>query len=299
MKIFITGAGGQLGTDCQRVLKKNHELAAYSWDMLDIGDFAAVQMALASEKPDVLINCAAYTVVDQCEGEGKEEAWWVNAEGAKYLAMGAAEAGVRFIHISTDYVFDGAKPVPERYLEGDAVNPLSEYGRSKLAGEEAVIESCENSLILRTAWLYSGYGKNFFKTMLRLAADPMRQFKVVNDQYGSPTWSLTLAMQIEALLDSEIRGVVHTTSEGYCTWFEAACYFLSKMGAAFSIAPCTTAEYPTPAHRPANSILENGVLKEAGINRFSDWRVSMDQFVAMHGEQLREDVEKELAGTAG
>lgn len=290
MKILLTGAGGQLGQDCQKILT-GHKLISCDRQRLDIGDATAVNTLLQEERPEVIINCAAYTAVDRCETE-KDLAWRVNATGPENLAKGAAALGARLLHISTDYVFDGSKPIPESYQESDPTNPLSEYGRSKLAGEEAVLTHLKDAVILRTAWLYSANGGNFLKTMLRLTtANPKRELKVVNDQYGSLTWSFFLARQLENLLDSEITGIVHATAGGSSTWYQAACHFLTLMGQPYNIRPCTTDEYPTPAHRPANSILENRVLQENSCDLFPQWQKQLDQFVSVHGDNLRKELQ--------
>lgn len=286
MKIVIIGAGGQLGSDCCNLLTAANETIGCDLPRVDIGNEAGVREYLTAQRPDVIVNCAAYTAVDACETE-LELSWRINAEGPKYLARAADKLGSRLIHISTDYVFDGNKPAPQSYVETDPTNPLSQYGRSKLAGEKAVADSCANHVILRTAWLYSAYGKNFLKTMLRLAvANPGRELKVVDDQHGSLTWSRTLTRQIQQLLDSDITGIVHATSEAHSTWYEAARYFLDAMEVGYAMRPCTTAEYPTPAHRPANSILENKVLKDAGISAFVSWQEDLDRFVGEYREQL-------------
>lgn len=286
MKIVIIGASGQLGSDCCNLLAAGNETIGCDLPRVDIGNESSIKEYLAAQRPDVIVNCAAYTAVDTCETE-VELSWRINAEGPKYLAKAADKLGSRLIHISTDYVFDGKKPAPEPYIETDPTNPLSQYGRSKLAGEKAVADACANHVILRTAWLYSAYGRNFLKTMLKLAvANPDRELKVVDDQYGSLTWSRTLTRQIQQLLNSDITGIVHATSEGSSTWYEAARYFLDAMDVAYAMRPCTTAEYPTPAHRPTNSILENGVLKDAGISAFVGWQEDLDSFVAEYRQQL-------------
>lgn len=286
MKIVIIGAGGQLGSDCCNLLSAENETIGCDLPRIDIGNQASVDAYLDATKPQIIINCAAYTAVDACETE-QELSWKINAEGPKYLAQAANRLGSRLIHISTDYVFDGTKPAPQAYLETDTPNPLSQYGRSKLAGEQAVAEFCANHVILRTAWLYSAYGKNFLKTMLKLAVNnPAKGLKVVHDQHGSLTWSFTLTEQIRRIIHSDLTGIMHATSEGHSTWYEAARYFLDAMGVGYSMQPCTTAEYPTPAHRPANSILENKVLKDAGIASFVSWQEDIDKFVAGHREQL-------------
>ncbi len=286
MKIVIIGAGGQLGSDCCNLLSADNNTIGCDLPRIDIGNKASVDAYLNETRPEVIVNCAAYTAVDACETE-LALSWKINAEGPKYLAQAADRLGSRLIHISTDYVFDGKKPAPQAYLESDAPNPLSQYGRSKLAGEQAVAVGCANHVILRTAWLYSAYGKNFLKTMLKLAvSNPDRQLKVVDDQHGSLTWSRTLTRQIERLLHSDLTGIMHATSEGHSTWYEAARYFLDAMGVAYQMRPCSTAEYPTPAHRPANSILENKVLKDAGLASFVSWQEDIDKFVADNRQQL-------------
>lgn len=292
MKIVIIGANGQLGSDCCRLLADGNEITGCDIPEIDITNQSSIDHYLRDRKPQVIVNCAAYTAVDRCEQE-LELSWQVNAEGPKYLAKAADRLGARLVHISTDYVFDGDKPAPSAYLESDPPNPLSQYGRSKLAGEYAVAEFAPNHVIMRTAWLYSANGGNFLKTMLRLAiGDPGRNLKVVDDQYGSLTWSLTLAEQIRELLESDITGIVHATSEGYSSWFEAAKYFLDKMEVPYTMRPCTSAEYPTPAHRPANSILENKVLKDADLSVFNSWQFHVDRFVEKHRQDLLQEVQE-------
>ncbi len=293
MKILLTGAAGQLGRDCQQVLTGHHLLACGRKE-LDITDAAAVARFFAREQPEVVVNAAAFTAVDRCEKE-REAARLANTVGPANLARCCAESGARLIHVSTDYVFNGEKEVPHRWLEDDATAPLSEYGRTKLAGEEAVTASGCHAAIVRTAWLYGASGNNFLKTMLRLAiADSTRELTVVNDQYGSLTWSLPLANQLALLIDSEITGIVHATSEGYGTWYEGARYFLDRLGVKYTMRPCTTADYPTPAHRPHNSILENGVLQAAGLNIFKSWQQHLDDFVDAHGAALIAEAEASL-----
>ena len=296
MKILIIGSGGQLGTDCISVLKNQHRVTAVDYPEIDITSRQSVAETCKTAKPEIIINCAAFTAVDACETE-REAAWKVNAEGPRIISETIKAAGGRLIHISTDYVFDGNKPVPESYLESDPVNPLSEYGRSKLAGEKVVLDKLPEAIVLRTAWLYSAHGPNFLKTMLRLAlSDPARGFAIVDDQFGSLTWSYTLALQIERLIDTPLSGVIHTTSEDYSSWFQAACYFLEKMGVEHSFAPCSTADYPTAASRPINSILENGVLNSKGISVFSSWQEDVDRFVALHRDMLIKETKDLLDG---
>jgi dTDP-4-dehydrorhamnose reductase len=286
MRIAVIGVNGQLGSDCKTLLSTDNETVGCDIPEVNIASRESVDTILNKIHPDVIINCAAYTAVDDCEKE-TTLSWQINADGPKYLAQAAERLNSRLIHISTDYVFDGRKEIPEPYLETDTPNPLSQYGRSKLAGEKMVSEYASNHSILRTAWLYSATGKNFLKTMLKLAvSDPDRELQVVNDQYGSLTWSYTLALQIQNLLHSDLNGIMHTTAEGYSSWYEAARYFLDGMAVPYTMSPCTTAEYPTPAHRPANSILANQALLDAGLSTFVNWQEDIDTFIARYKDQL-------------
>lgn len=286
MIILLTGGNGQLAYDCKKVLGESHHVIVPEEKDLDITSRKQVEENISTVRPDIVLNCAAYTNVDLCETQ-TESAWKINVTGVQNLAGAVAEFGGKLVHISTDYVFDGEKAPPEPYTEEDATGPLSAYGRSKLEGEKAIMERYPRSIILRTAWLYGIRGRNFFKTILRPALkNPHGTLRVVNDQYGTPTWSGGLARQILKLLETKGSGIYHATSEGYCTWYEGAQYFFEKMGISVQVSPCTTNEYPTPARRPFNSILENKRLKEAGINIMKDWKEDMDEFVETYKKQL-------------
>ncbi len=285
MHILITGAKGQLGTDCGSVLSRHGEVVGFDLPELDITNRFQTLEVLTREHPDIIVNCAAYTAVDACESD--PACWLVNENGPGYLAEWAADNNAFLIHISTDYVFAGDKPLFEACAESERPAPGSEYGRSKLAGEEAVLNSGADAAILRTAWLYGASGKNFLKTMLRVALqDADRDIRVVNDQFGSPTWSYTLARQIAAVIDARATGIFHATSEGFCSWYDLADCFLMQMGFPGRVVPCTSAEYPTPTQRPANSILENRRLKESGVNVFKDWREELDMFITTCGKSI-------------
>lgn len=292
MKILICGSSGQLGSDCLQILQEAHEVLALSLNELDITSSSDVDKVIRNSVPDIILNCAAYTDVDACETE-RELAWKVNVEGPKNLASGVTKYGGLLIHISSDYVFDGRKKPPEPYVEDDEPNPLSYYGRTKLEGEVAVMQATDQYIILRTAWLYGIHGRNFLKTILELAlGNPDKKVKVVNDQFGSPTWSFRLALQIAELIEKNGRGTYHATAEGHCTWYELAGHFLGEMGIGHSLIPCTSDEYPTPAIRPRNSILENKRLKKADINLMKDWSHDVDQFVSNFQEQLLNEAMK-------
>lgn len=293
MKIMITGDKGQLGADCTRVLGETHEVLGVDIDEVDITKLPDIELLVQQFTPNIIVNCAAYTRVDDCEIE-KELAWKANVTGAENLAKCVDKHGGRLIHISTDYVFDGRKKVPEPYVETDVPNPLSYYGITKLEGEEAVKRTTDQYIILRTAWLYGISGHNFLKTMLKLSLRSSdNKIKVVNDQFGSPTWSYRLALQIEKLIETNYRGIFHATAKGYCTWYELAVYFLKKMDVSHTIIPCTTEEYPTPTARPMNSILENRNLKEKGMNIMANWKSDVDKFVLNFREVLLKEIKKE------
>ena len=292
MKILVTGGKGQLGTDCVRVFRETHEVLAIDLDELDITRRADLEALVQKFMPDIIINCAAYTQVDHCEIE-KKLAWNVNVTGTENLVNCMEKQGERLIHISTDYVFDGRKKIPDPYVETDQPNPVSYYGKTKHESEKVVQRASDRHVIVRPAWMYGVNGYNFLKTMLSLALkNPGREIKVVNDQYGSPTWSYALALQIERIIHAHAGGIYHATGEGFCTWFELAEYFLNKMQVPHNIVPCTSREYPTRAQRPKNSILENRHLKEKGINIMSQWQDDIDEFVSGFGEDLVAEILK-------
>ena len=294
MKIMITGDKGQLGADCTNVLGKTHEVLGVDIDEVDIAKLSDIELLVQQFAPNIIVNCAAYTRVDDCEIE-KELAWKANVTGVENLAKCVDKHGGCLIHISTDYVFDGRKKMPEPYVETDMANPISYYGITKLEGEEAIKRTTDRHIILRTAWLYGIHGRNFLKTILKLSLRSSdNKIKVVNDQFGSPTWTYRLALQIEKLIETNYRGIFHATADGYCTWYELAVYFLKKMEIPYTIIPCTTEEYPTPAVRPINSILENRNLKEKGIDMMANWESDVDKFVINFREVLLKEIEKDI-----
>jgi len=285
MRILVTGSKGQLGSDLLDVLPPPCTARGLDLPELDITDARSVRDAVETFRPDVVVNCAAYTRVDAAETD-PHAAWAVNEEGPRNLAQAAAGCGARLLHVSTDYVFDGVRPRPGVYTERDRPTPASVYGASKLGGEEAVRDALPEHAILRTAWLYGAQGQNFLKTILRLALeDPSRPLRVVDDQYGSPTWSGRLARQIVALLDTG-RGLYHASAEGSCSWYELAGTFLEALEVAHALEPCTTGEYPTAARRPTNSVLENERLKEEGRNVMLPWQDDVRAFASRYRDGL-------------
>jgi dTDP-4-dehydrorhamnose reductase len=272
VRILITGANGQLGCDLQRTLA-SHELTLMDFPTFDLTK-SSCEEQVASAQPDLVIHAAAYTDVDGAEHQ-PDLAMAVNAQGTECVARGTTRAKARLIYISTDYVFDGLKKTP--YLENDLANPLNQYGKSKLEGERRALDLCPNSLVVRTSWLYGAHGKNFVKTMMRLAVE-QPELRVVADQRGCPTNAADLAQALAQMLRVNIRGIVHATGTGDCTWYELASAIVSATGRETPVHPITTAEAGRRAARPSYSVLANSVLKQSGIT-LPHWRDSLVQFV--------------------
>jgi dTDP-4-dehydrorhamnose reductase len=271
VRIFLTGASGQLGLALQRVLV-DHELTAPPEAEADITQ-AAIVDRIAGSRPDVVIHAAAYTDVDGAEAD-PDRAYAVNADGSRRVAQAAAKAGARLIAISTDYVYDGGKTMP--YREDDPVAPLGVYGASKLAGERDTLAAKPDAVILRTAWLY-GDGKNFVRTILRLAAE-RDELRIVSDQIGSPTWAEDLARVVRALLDVRAAGIYHAVNSGSCSWHEFAGTILRLAGRERRIIPISTAELARPAKRPAHSVLDCSKLAALGI-RMRPWQDALADYL--------------------
>lgn len=283
MDILITGANGQLGYDCTAILKTSHNVTDVYHDDVDITHIDEIRRIFKRNKFDIIINCAAYTKVDDSE-HNYCTAWNVNVNGIKNLAVVSNENKCKLIHISTDYVFDGSRSVPTPYIESDLTNPISYYGSSKLQGEKILDIVMSNYIILRTSWVYGTHGDNILKKIVnKINNNPNETIKVVNDQYGTPTWTYSIGKQVEHIINynKNITGLFHCSSEGYCTWYEFVCYYLDKMNIKCDITPCDTNEYPTVARRPKNSILENRRLKKLGINIMKDWKEDVDEFVKL------------------
>ncbi|VGO18239.1 dTDP-4-dehydrorhamnose reductase [Pontiella sulfatireligans] len=287
-KILITGSKGQLGTDCLDVFKDAPVLLGVDLPEVDLSDRFPCLETLDRLQPELIVNCAAYTAVDACETDAN--CWKANADLPGHLAEWTEANNAFLVHVSTDYVFPGDKPLFDGTVETDEPNPISEYGKSKLAGERAIAQRTKRFAILRTAWLYGAHGNNFLKTMLRLTLqNPGKQFKVVADQYGSPTWSYTLAQQIQAVAEKQATGIFHASSEGHCSWFDLACAFLDELAVEHNFVSCTSDEFSTPTKRPANSILENAHAKELDMNVFRDWKDELKLFVQQNaGAILKE-----------
>ena len=279
MRIAVTGSKGQVATSLVERGGAGAEVVALGRPAFDLIDRAAVLASLEAARPDVIVNAAAYTAVDKAEGE-EDLAMRVNGEGAGHVAEAAARLGVPLLHLSTDYVFDGA--LDRAYRENDPTAPTGVYGRSKLAGEQQVAERCTNSVILRTAWVYSPFGANFLRTMLRLN-ETRDEVGVVADQRGNPTSALDIAdalIVIAARLKDDaspaLRGVFHMTGSGEGTWADFAEAIFEEAAARgrrlTRVRRIATADYPTPAKRPANSRLDNEKVARVYGLRLPEWR---------------------------
>jgi len=286
--VFLIGANGQVGQDLRRTLKGVGDVTAVGRQELDLTDVASLRQRIRAAQPDVLVNAAAYTAVDKAESE-VELANAINAIAPAVMAEEMQRLDGLLVHISTDYVFDGTNSTP--YREDDMPHPLGAYGKSKLLGEDGVRQSCDNHIILRTAWVYGAKGKgNFVKTMLRLAAE-RDELRVVADQIGTPTWSSDIAATIAKLIQLESSegeaepGTYHFTNSGVASWYDFAVAIFEEaktQGASLNIkrvVPITTADYPTPTQRPAYSVLSGQKIAElTGVP--PHWRHSLRQMLA-------------------
>lgn len=261
MKILITGANGQLGTELHEILEREFPGQTLYTDVqeLDLTNAKAVDSYVANNEITHIVNCAAYTAVDRAEEE-KMLCAAVNTDAVKNLAMTADANGAKIIHISTDYVFDGTNHRP--YRESDKVNPISQYGTTKRKGETLLLALAPQAIIIRTAWLYSAHGNNFVKTMLRLA-DSQPEIKVVCDQIGTPTFARDLARAVVKVLQSHqwVPGIYHFTDEGAASWYDFAKAIFRIAGKDVKVTPIPTEDYPTPASRPSYSILDRTRIK--------------------------------------
>jgi len=281
MKILVTGASGQLGSTLNALKGQfpTIEWVFKSSSQLNVTQPQSVTAAWENDSFDYCINCAAYTNVDGAEVE-REKAYDINVTGAKNLAMACAKNNTVLIHISTDFVFDGFINTP--YKEDDIARPIGFYGDTKFKGEQAVIKHWDKHFIIRTSWLYSGYGNNFMKTMLRLAKD-RKSLNVVYDQVGTPTYAGHLAEGLMALVqrvvaepdNASLLGTFHYSNEGVCSWYDFAAAIFELAGLEVHVQPIRTSQYPLPAKRPAYSVLDKSKVKERYGLTIPHWRVGL------------------------
>ena len=278
--ILVVGCDGMLGSDLTRILGK--AARGVDADDIDITSPDATERLVISLRPSVVVNCAAYTDVDACESN-RDLAMRVNGEAPGSLAYVTRRIGAKLVQISTDYVFDGAKGAP--YLEEDQPGPLSVYGKSKLLGEKNAAINPDH-LIVRTQWLYGLRGKNFVKTIIRLASE-RNSLDVVDDQIGSPTWTMDLSRSIVALLDADCRGVFHATNSGSCSWNEFACAIFEELGMNITVNAVTTAQFNRPASRPLFSTLNCDKMEQEIGFKLRPWREALKSYLAQRGDDGR------------
>lgn len=281
MKILVTGVAGQLGYDVVRELERRGiEAVGVDVREMDITDAASVDRVLRQVSPDAVIHCAAYTAVDAAE-EHQELCRRVNADGPRNIARVCRELGVKMLQISTDYVFDGSGQRP--WEPEDACAPKSVYGQTKYEGELAVQELLEKYFIVRIAWVFGVNGKNFVKTMLRLA-ETHDTIRVVNDQFGSPTYTYDLAGLLADMVVTDKYGIYHATNEGVCSWYEFARAIFEEAGVQVNVIPVTSEEYGAKANRPANSRMSKEKLTQNGFERLPHWRDALHRYMAQQKE---------------
>jgi dTDP-4-dehydrorhamnose reductase len=280
MKIVITGAAGQLGKELTQLFEaRNYDVFPFDKKQLDITNQASIKQILEDIKPDFLINTAAFTQVDTCETE-IEKAYFINGIGPYYLACEAKVNQVKFFHISTDYVFNGEKTEP--YLEEDHLNPKTIYGKSKDIGETLALAANKNTTIIRTSWLYGHDGKNFVKTIKKLAHQA-KEIRVVCDQFGSPTYTKDLAVAIEKLL-LKPHGIYHVTNTGSCSWYEFAKEIVTTLHAPTSVIPVSTEEYGLQTPRPKYTVLSHKKLNSTGIF-LRNWKEGLYEFLKKEADR--------------
>lgn len=290
--ILITGANGQLGSELRKIgFSPLDEVFFTDVAELDITDYTAIEKFIQVHEVDTIINCAAYTAVDRAEDEPGPAAE-INTQAVANLAKAAQKEDCLLIHISTDYVFDGTATTP--YTEKIKTCPVSVYGKTKLAGEEAIIRSGCFYIIIRTAWLYSAFGHNFVKTILRLAEE-QPEINVVSDQIGTPTYAEDLAKAIVKIMANDDRveheGIYHYSNAGVCSWYDFAVEIVRLSGLNCRVNPVTTAEYPTKTHRPAYSVLDKTKIKHTFGVEVPEWQEALRRMMGeISGEQRKEKI---------
>ncbi len=290
MKVLVTGASGQLGIDTVVVLdRKGHNVLGCNRSQLDITNLEQCQQVIREFMPDVIVHCAAYTAVDAAESD-VDGAYLVNATGSRNIAVAAESIGAKVVYISTDYVFDGKGDQP--YHEYDNTDPQGIYGKSKRAGEVLTQTLSSRYFIVRTSWVYGLHGNNFVKTMLKLGQEKP-ELKVVHDQKGSPTYTVDLAEFIAELMLTEKYGVYHASNSGACTWYEFTQEIFRQAQQVLDativakLEPCTTADFPRPASRPANSVMEHLSIRTNGFQDIRHWREGLTAFLEAYQHALK------------
>lgn len=276
MKVLVTGVKGQLGYDVMAELaRRNIEAIGVDIDEMDITDKISVEKVIGEAAPDVVVHCAAYTAVDAAE-DNEALCRRVNADGTRNIAEVCKKLDCKMVYISTDYVFDGQGTRP--WEPDDERHPLNVYGQTKYEGELAVQEKLSRYFIVRIAWVFGKNGKNFVKTMLKLA-ETHDKLTVVNDQFGSPTYTYDLARLLVDMIQTDKYGIYHATNEGICTWYEFACEIFRQAGVKIEVTPVPASEYPAKAKRPENSRLDKSKLTENGFERLPSWQDALARYL--------------------
>jgi dTDP-4-dehydrorhamnose reductase len=278
-RILVIGAKGMLGRDLVEVLRsssRNDEVIGWDFEDIDIREEQSTIAKIERNYPEIVINVAAFTDVDGCESN-EEKVFAINAEGMRHVALGALRCRAKVVYLSTDYVFDGKKREP--YLESDPPNPLNVYGRSKWKGEQYVQELVENSLIIRTQWLYGRYGNNFVTSVLRQASEK-RVLSIVNDQIGSPTYTADLSKAISVLIQCDVKGIFHVANSDLCTWYTFGQAILKLAGiVGVKIIPISSKELGRPAIRPSYSVLSTQKLKREIGTMLRPWSEALKDYL--------------------
>jgi dTDP-4-dehydrorhamnose reductase len=275
MRVLVLGHNGMLGTDVMKVFD-GHDLHGMSIEDVDITDFSDLKKKTGEINPDIMINCAAYTDVDGCE-TNTDTAFNVNAEGVKNIAGICSEAGIKLVHLSTDYVFDGNKETP--YDEDDKTLPLSVYGASKLKGEEYLKGILDDHLILRVEWLFGRAGKNFVATMIRLSEEKDK-LTVVNDQFGSPTYTYDVAKILNVMVDKNLSGTYHVSNRGFTSWYGFAKKIFELIKKPVIVEEISSSEFMRPAKRPSNSVFDLRKLEEATELKMPSWEDALTRYLS-------------------
>jgi dTDP-4-dehydrorhamnose reductase len=275
VKVIVTGASGLLGTELVKVIEQRHEVIGLDHHQLDITDYNKCEQLISSIHPDVIIHCAAYTFVDHAETE-QDKAYLINANGTRNIAQIAEHIGAKMCYISTDYVFDGNCTIP--YTEQDRTNPRTIYGKTKRDGELFIQTICSDYYIVRTSWMFGIHGNNFVMTMLNLAKNK-DIIQVVDDQFGSPTYSLDLSYFLLQLIETDKYGIYHVTNSGSCSWYEFATAIFEESNKLTKVVSCSTSDFPRPAPRPQYSVLDNMSIRANGFTELRHWREALIDFL--------------------
>jgi len=292
MKIFIVGSTGALGSECRKVLSRDHEVFCPGKKEVNITNWDVVIESLAKVSPDVILNCVGFTDIEACEKEDYDVRK-VNVEGPRNLAQASARFGCKMVHLSCGHIFDGQKAIPQPYFEDDPPNPISGYGRTKLESEIAVRANSPNYIIVRSMCLYGGIGTDAIRSILAKAlARRAKPLQIPKDQFGAPTWTYRLALQIKELIENQGRGTYHATASGCCSRFEFLEHVLNRLEIKAHMEPCRSTDLKSTVRYPANCLLENRLAKKQGLDVMVDWKEDLNRFLDASGDGLIKEARK-------